>query len=111
MEALDGSPSEEGDERSSRPGSGATESSWSASSSSVRYVLFGFLTLRGSTADKVHSSVFGGFVWYFTHFYDVSCEPGDFYGCGYFYVRLYWNGFVFQANTVEITVRCSSSSV
>ena len=24
--------------------------------------------MRGSTADTVHSSVFGGFGWYFTHF-------------------------------------------
>ena len=38
----------------------------------VRDGLFGVLALRGSTADTVHSSVFGGFGWYFIHFYDVS---------------------------------------
>ena len=27
--------------------------------------------------------------------------PDDFNGYGYFYVRLYWTGFGFQANTVE----------
>ena len=27
--------------------------------------------------------------------------PEDFNGYGYFYVRLYWNGFGFRANTVE----------
>ena len=27
--------------------------------------------------------------------------PDDFNGYGYFYVRLYWSGFSFQANIVE----------
>merc|ERR1712110_1183105 len=31
----------------------------------------------------------------------VFLGPDDFNGYGYFYVRLYWTGFGFQANIVE----------
>ena len=35
-----------------------------------------------------------------------SQGPDEFNGYGYFYVRLYWTGFGFQANIVEEYVLC-----
>ena len=42
---------------------------------------------------------------------NIDEGPDDFYGCGYFYVRLCWNGCGFQAHIVEDCVLLRASSL